>query len=99
MSCQPHQLIGKLNIQFLNEDALDYGGVSREWFFELSKAMLNPAIALFEPASSEQYLLKISPQSNINPQHLSYFHFVGRVLGLAVKHAHYIEGAFVMPVK
>ena len=47
---------------------------------------------------SSRYLLKISPQSNINPQHLSYFHFVGRVLGLAVKHAHYIEGAFVMPV-
>ena len=47
---------------------------------------------------SARYLLKISPQSNINPQHLSYFHFVGRVLGLAVKHAHYIEGAFVMPV-
>jgi len=48
------QFLGKLNIQFLNEDALDYGGVSREWFFELSKAMLNPGNALFEPASGEQ---------------------------------------------
>lgn len=50
------QFLGKLNIQFLNEDALDYGGVSREWFFELSKAMLNPGNALFEPASGEQYV-------------------------------------------
>ena len=40
--CKSHMLIGKLNITFLMEDALDYGGVSREWFFELSRAMLNP---------------------------------------------------------
>lgn len=98
MKAKPHELIGKLNIEFLNEDALDYGGVSREWFFELSKAMLNPAIALFEHAGSDDYLLKISPQSSINLDHLDYFRFVGRVLGLAVKHAHYIEGAFVMPM-
>ena len=91
-------LIGKLNITFLMEDALDYGGVSREWFFELSRAMLNPQYALFEPCGSEEYLLKINPHSAINPEHLTYFRCVGRVLGLAVKHGHYIEGGFIMPI-
>lgn len=29
--------------------------------------------------------------------HLSYFHFVGRVMGLAVFHGHYINGSFTLP--
>jgi len=96
--CKAHQLIGKLNITFLMEDALDFGGVSREWFYEVSRAMLNPQYALFEPCGSDEYLLKVNPASAINPDHLVYFRCVGRVLGLAVKHGHYIEGGFIMPV-
>eukprot|EP00037_Helgoeca_nana_P019185 m.186156 g.186156 ORF g.186156 m.186156 type:complete len:864 (-) comp24757_c0_seq1:70-2661(-) len=96
--CKSHMLIGKLNITFLMEDALDYGGVSREWFYELSRAMLNPQYALFEPCGSDQYLLKVNPASGINPDHLTHFRCVGRVLGLAVKHGHYIEGGFIMPI-
>ena len=96
--CKSHMLIGKLHITFLMEDAIDYGGVSREWFFELSRAMLNPHYALFEPCGSEQYMLKVNPASGINPDHLTHFRCVGRVLGLAVKHGHYIEGGFIMPI-
>lgn len=29
--------------------------------------------------------------------HLSYFHFVGRIMGLAVFHGHYINGGFTVP--
>lgn len=39
---RPEQLEGKLQIQFFGEDALDYGGVSREWFYSLSKELFNP---------------------------------------------------------
>ena len=42
--------------------------------------------------------LQINPLSNVNPDHLSYFRFVGRVLGLAVKHGQYVEGGFTMPL-
>ena len=30
-------------------------------------------------------------------EHLSYFHFVGRVIGMAIFHGHYIDGGFSMP--
>ena len=30
-------------------------------------------------------------------RHLSYFHFVGRILGLAVYHGHYLDAGFSMP--
>ena len=42
------------------------------------------------------YTLQINPDSHINPDHLSYFHFVGRILGMAVYHGHYIDGGFTM---
>lgn len=29
--------------------------------------------------------------------HLSYFHFVGRVIGIAVFHGAYIDGGFTLP--
>lgn len=34
----------------------------------------------------------VSPQ-----EHLSYFHFVGRIMGMAVFHGHYIDGGFTLP--
>ena len=43
------------------------------------------------------YTLQINPDSSINPDHLSYFHFVGRIIGMAVFHGHYIDGGFTMP--
>jgi E3 ubiquitin-protein ligase NEDD4 len=46
--------------------------------------MFNPYYGLFEQLSSDQYLININPHSSINPDHLSYFRFVGRVMGLAV---------------
>lgn len=33
----------------------------------------------------------------ISQEHLSYFHFVGRVLGLAVFHGHHIDAGFTLP--
>ena len=57
---------------------------SREWFYQLSREMLNPYYGLFENLNSDQYLLAINRNSSINPDHLSYFRFIGRIIGLAV---------------
>jgi hypothetical protein len=57
MKLRPDQLEGKLQIQFFGEDALDYGGVSREWFYSLSKEMMNPYYGLFQPSSNDQCVL------------------------------------------
>lgn len=35
--------------------------------------------------------------TGINPDHLSYFHFVGRILGIAVFHGHCLDGGFTTP--
>lgn len=41
-------LKAKLWIEFEGETGLDYGGLSREWFFLLSREMFNPYYGLFE---------------------------------------------------
>ena len=53
---------------------------------------------VFQYSREDIYTLQINPDSHVNPDHLSYFHFVGRILGMAVYHGHYIDGGFTMPL-
>lgn len=55
---------------------------SREWFFLLSHEVLNPMYCLFEYAGKSNYCLQINPASTINPDHLSYFCFIGRFIAM-----------------
>ncbi|MEQ2184777.1 hypothetical protein GOODEAATRI_011589, partial [Goodea atripinnis] len=70
MSINPQDLRRRLWIHFPGEEGLDYGGVSREWFFLLSHEVLNPMYCLFEYAGKDNYCLQINPASYINPDHL-----------------------------
>jgi hypothetical protein len=56
--------------------------VAREWFFLISHEMLNPMYCLFEYAAANNYQLEINPNSGVNPEHLQYFRFVGRVVAM-----------------
>jgi hypothetical protein len=94
---RPKDLRKRLMIKFKGEDGLDYGGVAREWLYLLSHEMLNPYYGLFLYSREDIYTLQINPDSGINPDHLSYFHFVGRIIGMAVFHGHNIDGGFAMP--
>ncbi|KAJ3937091.1 MAG: hypothetical protein NXY57DRAFT_982535 [Lentinula lateritia] len=85
----------RLMINFDGEDGLDYGGVSREWFFLLSHEIFNPSYGLFEYSAHDNYTLQINPASGINPDHLSYFKFIGRCLGLAIFHRRFLDAYFV----
>ena len=57
----------------------------REWFFYLSHEMLNPMYCLFEYAGNN-YNLQINPGSGVNPEHINYFRFVGRVIAMVRLH-------------
>ncbi|CAG2163409.1 unnamed protein product [Oppiella nova] len=97
LKMRPKDLRKRLMIKFRGEEGLDYGGIAREWLYLLSHEMLNPYYGLFQYTRDDIYTLQINPDSAINPEHLSYFHFVGRVIGLAVFHGHYIDGGFTLP--
>jgi len=82
MRFQSQDLRRRLYIVFRGEEGLDYGGPAREWFFLLSHQMLNPMYCLFEYTSEHSYTLQINPASGVNPEHLTYFKFVGRILAM-----------------
>jgi E3 ubiquitin ligase SMURF1/2 len=97
MKMRPKDMRKRLMVKFKGEEGLDYGGVAREWLHLLSREMLNPQYGLFQYSRDDHYTLQINPDSSVNPEHLSYFHFVGRVLGIAVFHNHQLEGGFTLP--
>lgn len=97
MKMRPKDLRKRLMVKFKGEEGLDYGGVAREWLYLLSHEMLNPYYGLFQYTRDDIYTLQINSDSSVNPEHLSYFHFVGRIIGLAVFHGHYIDGGFTLP--
>lgn len=97
MKMRAKDLRKRLMVKFRGEEGLDYGGVAREWLYLLSHEMLNPQYGLFQYSTESNYTLQINPDSGVNPEHLSYFHFVGRIIGIAVFHGHYIDGGFTTP--
>lgn len=96
MRQQPNDLKKRLMIKFDGEDGLDYGGLSREFFFLLSHEMFNPFYCLFEYSAHDNYTLQINPHSGINPEHLNYFKFIGRCLGLAIFHRRFLDAYFIV---
>ncbi|PUU79726.1 hypothetical protein B9Z19DRAFT_1100633 [Tuber borchii] len=91
----PNDLKKRLMVKFDGEDGLDYGGLSREFFFLLSHEMFNPFYCLFEYSAHDNYTLQINPHSGINPEHLNYFRFIGRVVGLAIFHRRFLDAFFI----
>lgn len=93
-----NQVRARLWIEFVGEKGLDYGGVAREWFYLLSKEMFNPYYGLFQYSAVDNYTLQINPNSSLcNPDHISYFKFIGRVAGMAVFHGKLLDAFFIRP--
>ncbi|KAM3178996.1 hypothetical protein ACTXT7_001503 [Hymenolepis weldensis] len=97
LSVPPSHLRGRLSVSFKDEEGLDYGGVQKEWFYNLSDQLLNPMYCLFEYASGNNFSLQINPNSSVNPDHLQYFRFVGRFIALALFHGKFIDNGFTLP--
>ena len=69
--------------------------LTSEFFFLLSHEMFNPFYCLFEYSAHDNYTLQINPHSGINPEHLNYFKFIGRVVGLAIFHRRFLDSFFI----
>ncbi|XP_063534154.1 E3 ubiquitin-protein ligase SMURF2 [Cydia strobilella] len=99
MKLRGKELRKRLLVKFRDEEGLDYGGVAREWLHLLGGELFNPHYGLFQYANAgdDRYALQINADSGVNPEHLSYFHFAGRILGVALFHGHQLDAAFTAP--
>lgn len=85
---------GKLNVRFHGEEGVDAGGVTREWFSVLARAMFNPDYALFAPCAADRTTYQPNRMSYVNPDHLSFFKFVGRIIGKAIYDGRLLDAYF-----
>lgn len=84
----------KLEITFKGESGVDAGGVTREWYQVLSRQMFNPDYALFLPVPSDKTTFHPNRTSGINPEHLSFFKFIGMIIGKAIRDQCFLDCHF-----
>jgi len=87
------EMRGRLHITFRNEEGVDAGGLSREFFEILAREMFNANYALFT-ATEDGCTFQPNPNSSINPDHLRYFRFVGRIVGKAIVDGFLLDAHF-----
>ena len=87
------EMRGRLSITFRDEEGVDAGGLSREFFAILAKEMFNPNYALFT-STEDGCTFQPNPNSSINPDHLHYFRFVGRIVGKAISDGYLLDAHF-----
>jgi hypothetical protein len=96
MRANSNRLRLRLNIQYSGEPGLDYGGLSREWYTLISEEIIRRDYALFIPCEGNS-LMHINPHSYVNPDHLDFFRFVGRLLAKAL-FDQFLFGVYFTPV-
>lgn len=87
------EMLGKFKVTLRGEAAVDAGGVTREWYTALSRAMFNPDIGLFK-RSAHGNTYQPDPNSAIQENHINYFQFIGRIIGKALLDGMYLECFF-----
>lgn len=82
---RPSELQSGLFMEFKNEEATG-PGVLREWFCMVCQALFSPQQVLFLPCPNDQRRFYLNGTSAVDPLHLKYFIFSGRLIGLALMH-------------
>ncbi|KAL3120549.1 hypothetical protein niasHT_007841 [Heterodera trifolii] len=81
---RPNDWKARLYIIFEGEEGQDAGGLLREWYSVITREIFNPNYALFITAPGDRVTYMINKTSYVNPEHLDYFRFVGRVIAKAI---------------
>jgi len=85
MNKTPFQLKRRMRINFIGENGSDAGGLLRDFFYQISKEIGNPNYSFFKYTNDKTYELNINPMSGfVESDHLNYFKFIGRIIGLAL---------------
>ncbi|KAL4585412.1 hypothetical protein LXL04_010032 [Taraxacum kok-saghyz] len=89
----PETLRGGIFMEFKKEEATG-PGVLREWFFLVCQEIFNPQNALFIACPNDRRRFFPNPASKVDPLHLAYFNFAGRIIALALMHKVQVGIAF-----
>ena len=65
----------KLRITYDGEVGIDSGGITKDWFLEMSRALVDPRYVLFQKNEHNNTYF-VDPRSGVNDQHLSTLNFL-----------------------
>uniref|UniRef100_A0A8C0E0H7 E3 ubiquitin-protein ligase n=1 Tax=Balaenoptera musculus TaxID=9771 RepID=A0A8C0E0H7_BALMU len=91
MALKPYDLRRRLYVILEEKKDLIMNG------FSCFHMKFEPHVLLVEYAGKNNYCLQINPASTINPDHLSYFCFIGRFIAMALFHGKFIDTGFSLP--
>lgn len=82
---------------FMGEMGIDAGGLAKEWYLLVTKAIFDADSGLWLSSEGNQMLMRINPSSEVScpEDHLIYFRFLGRVLGKALFEGQIVAGHMV----
>ena len=89
----PEELRGRLTVQFQGEEGIDAGGLMREWYYILAREIFDQNKALLISADGG-LTFQPNPNSGVNPEHLSYFKFIGRIVAKALYDGQLLDAHF-----
>lgn len=89
----PQDLKGRLTVHFQGEEGIDAGGLTREWYQSLSRVIFDKNALLFTTVGND-LTFQPNPNSVYQTEHLSYFKFVGRVVGKALFDGQLLDAHF-----
>ena len=81
------------HVQFDEEEGIDAGGLTKEWYSILLRELCSPNCALFV-RTNDNVTLQPSASSSVNPRHLDYFKFTGRIIAKAICDGQLIDPHF-----
>lgn len=74
---------GEMAVEFADEQGIDEGGLTKEWFILISQEIFNPDRALFIQSNAGTTYYP-NPNSSVQPEYISLFKFIGRIVGKAL---------------
>ena len=86
-----------LKIEFIGEVGIDAGGLRRDFYIELSKAMFDPNYSLFT-RTSNGVTFHPNQKSHVNPEHLNFFRFIGQFIGKSLYDGELLELHLSKPI-
>jgi hypothetical protein len=71
-------------ISFVHEEGVDAGGLTKEWLELIISQALNPDLGYFKYTNDKNTTFRPFEFSDLNSNHLEFFKFVGRILGMTI---------------
>lgn len=82
---------------FIEEEGVEAGGLTRDWFQNITEKLFDPQHGLFVSSVGNQMCMDINPNSEVacGTDHLQYYRFLGRVMGRALLDRQLMAGHMV----